>query len=117
MDDDRDFDEILGFGARLRMLAQLQGAYLDQLRDQGLDDEQAFTLLRDWSSRAYDWTLRPPAPTAAPAPPTASDQPRPDPSQADPAEPYLLSIDELERELRLLDDTPFGDADDVDQAA
>lgn len=116
MDDARDFEEILGFGARLRMLAQLQAAYLDQLRDQGMDDEQSFTLVRDWSSRAYDWTMRPPAPTSAPAPPLAVPEPR-DPSVADPEESYLLGIDELERELRLLDEHPLSDADDVDQAA
>jgi len=58
-----DLNDLLVFGERLKLLAKLQGTYLDELRGEGFEDEQAFQLVRDWSNRGFDWTVRwvPPA--------------------------------------------------------
>lgn len=116
MDSERDHGEIMQLSARLRLFAQLQGAYMDVLREQGFDDDQAFQLIRDWSTRGFEWTLRPtvaaflPELPGRPGQPPSHDAARlDDPSSAAPDEPYLLAIDELERELRLLDEEPGVD--------
>lgn len=107
-----DLNDLLVFGERLKLLAQLQASYLDELRSEGFDDDQAFQLVRDWSNRGFDWTVRwvPPAGSFEDQlrdvqhglqPPSegeqVSDAPATrggDPSVASGNEPYLLPFDE-----------------------
>ena len=102
-----DLNDLLVFGERLKLLAQLQASYLIELRAEGFEDEQAYQLVRDWSSRGFDWTVRWVPPSASiedelrqaeavlgplpdvPEPPASVDA-----STELPSEPYLLPYDE-----------------------
>lgn len=75
MEPGRHFDQIMDWNEKLRLLAHLQSEYRGLLAEQGFDDEQAFTLVRDWSHRVWDWTTR-----------SAFE----DPTTAGFGEPYLL---------------------------
>lgn len=90
-----DLNELLAISERLRLLASVQASYLDELQGHGMDEEQAFSLVRDWSQRGFDWTMR-----WVPAPPVLDldipGEPHStgDPSVATDDEPYLLPYDE-----------------------
>ncbi len=115
MERPEDVDIVLQWGHRLKLYAELQGAYYERLRSCGLDEDHAFQLLREWTIRTIGWAssnvemelfgpaaMDPPAPGAAPPMPPgwgvlmALD----DPSTAAPDEPYLM-----------LDDDSLSDAD------
>jgi hypothetical protein len=94
---------------RLRVLAQLQSAYWDELLARGFDQSIAEQLMLDWSRHAYGMTFRAlpdvgghvalddllgvPSDGAQPAPPTGSD-----PSRVPPGEPWLQLVQELDVE-------------------
>ena len=104
-----DVDIVLQWGHRLKLFAELQGAYYERLRSCGFDEDHAFQLVREWTVRTVGWASSnvelelfgqyemhaPPPPGAAPAPPDGmgSLHALPDPTNAPSDEPYLL-IDE-----------------------
>lgn len=109
MDRPEDVDIVLQWGHRLKLYAELQGAYYERLRSCGLDEDHAFQLLREWTIRTIGWAsssvemdmfgsaaIEPPPPGAAPPMPpgwgvlTALG----DPSVAEPDEPYLMLDDD-----------------------
>jgi hypothetical protein len=120
MDDREDIDLVLQWGHRLKLYAELQGAYYEHLRGFGMDEEHAFQLVREWTLRTIGWAsssghaalLDPfaevPPPGAAPTPPpgwSVGLHVVDDPSVAPPDEPYLLS-----------DEDTSGVIDDADAA-
>lgn len=123
MDEWHDYDQLMDWTDRLRMLAHVQGSYLDVLREQGFDAEQSFVLVRDWSGRVYDWTTRqqmgfPPFAQV----PVAGDLV--DPSGVTPGEPYLIVTDdpmaetaEANGEAAGVSDEPLVDDQHLDEAA
>lgn len=102
---EHDIEQIMRWNERLRLLAQLQGTYNELLQENGFGSEESFNLVRDWSHRAWDWTFRDTAPSfpelpemGPPREPAIADPflNAPDPSSADPSEPYLILLDPLE---------------------
>jgi hypothetical protein len=103
MEDNASFDELndlLVFGERLRLLASLQATYLDELRGHGFDEDQSFTLVRDWSQRAFDWTVRyVPTPASLDHELIGVDSGSgEDPSTAPADGPYLLPFDDQDEQ-------------------
>lgn len=55
MNSSDDLDQLARWHERLPVYARTQGSYLNDLLAQGFDQEQAFLLVRDWSSRTMYW--------------------------------------------------------------
>ncbi|MCW2924682.1 MAG: hypothetical protein JWM98_2086 [Thermoleophilia bacterium] len=125
MDDElRTLHEAMVVKDRLRMLAELQATYWEDLLARGFDGNFAEQLVLDWSRHAYGMTLRSmpepsldaglddllgrdlpePAAGAQPEAPRADS----DPSRVPPGEPWL----QLVQDLDLPSDAAEGDVDD-----
>lgn len=116
MDDElRMLHEAMVVKDRLRVLAELQATYWEELLARGFDQSIAEQLMLDWSRHAYAMTfpstpdrsveagldelLGTPASAARPTPPV---EPGSDPSRVPPGEPWL----------QLVQDTDLDDEDD-----
>ncbi len=105
----RILHEAMVIKERLRLLAELQSTYWDELLERGFDQSVAEQLMLEWSRHAYGMTFR-----AMPEPDTgesldellldtpggleAAAQPRGigDPSSVPPGEPWLQLVDDLD---------------------
>lgn len=128
MDDElRILHEAMVVKERLKVLAELQSTYWEELLARGFDQGVAEQLMMEWSRHAYGMTFRaisepsldqeidellgfdvpvdPPHGAQPPAPPRNSG----DPSSVPPGEPWLQLVQELEAEDE--------DADSGDQRA
>lgn len=136
MDEDlRILHEAMVVSERLRVLAQVQVAYWEELTGRGIESSVAEQLVLEWSRHAYPMTFRalpepvidgnldalladadrrtagsdpsaqPPAPVAVTG----------DPSSVPPGEPWLQLVDELPVEELPADD--HADEDDASQPA
>jgi hypothetical protein len=108
---------------RLRLLADLQVTYWEELLSRGFDQSMAEQLMMEWSRHAYGMTFRAlPDPTSTfsselgdllgpeagaqpPAPPTGGD-----PSSVPSGEPWLQLVEDLD--LEDVDDDAHGSAED-----
>lgn len=99
---------------RLRLLAELQATYWDELLARGFDQSVAEQLMLEWSRHAYGMTFRalpepsldsqlddllghshaPPLGAQPPAPPRSGS----DPSRVPPGEPWLQLVQDLDLE-------------------
>lgn len=124
MDDElRILHEAMVVKDRLRVLAELQAAYWEELLARGFDQSIAEQLMLEWSRHAYGMTFRAmPEPSldsalgdllGEPGAPSTGAQPEPprpgsDPSRVPPGEPWL----------QLVQDVDLGDVeDDADDRA
>ena len=126
MDDElRILHEAMVVKDRLRVLAELQATYWEELIARGFESSVAEQLMLEWSRHAYGMTFRAlPEPSVdseldellrgVPSPPDGAQPPRPegsssgDPSRVPPGEPWL----------QLVQDVDFDDdADDAADAA
>ena len=104
---------------RLRVLAELQATYWEELLARGFDQSIAEQLMLEWSRHAYGMTFRAlPEPTmlddllghgadSAPTPPRNSAN---DPSSVPPGEPWLQLVQDVD--LDDLDDDASTSRDD-----
>jgi len=84
-----DLDQLSRWHERLPVYARTQGSYLNDLLAQGFDQEQAFLLVRDWSSRTMYWACD--ARQAFPEAPDFIPLDAEDPSCAQGSEEYLIA--------------------------
>lgn len=120
MDDEmRMLNEALVVKERLRVLAELQATYWEELLARGFDQGIAEQLMLEWSRHAYQMTFRAMPepnldseldellgpPSAAPAVGAQPAGPVGDPSSVPPGEPWLQLVEDVDAEL------------DADQAA
>lgn len=115
MDDElRTLQEAMAIKGRLRMLAELQASYFEELTGCGFDGSVAEQLLLDWSRHAYGMTFKSmPEPSfdasldellggAPDAPPVGAQPPAPDaasdPSRVPPGEPWLQLVQDFDLE-------------------
>lgn len=109
MDDElRILHEAMVLKDRLRVLAELQSTYWEELLARGFDQGIAEQLLVEWSRNAYGMTFRAlPEPQleqdlddllgpAQPAGPAAAGD---DPTSVPPGEPWLQLVDDVDAEL------------------
>jgi hypothetical protein len=125
MDDElKIMHEAMVVKERLRVLAELQAAYWDELLARGFDQSIAEQLMMDWSRHAYGMTFR-----AMPDPSldagldellggmgssavSAQSDGSGDPSRVPPGEPWLQLVQDIES-----DDDGGGDAASSDERA
>lgn len=106
-----DLDQLLQWGERVRLYAQLQGAYLGHLREAGFEEEHAFALVREWTTRTISWTVdtRHPAPGFGNGPFELIAPGQPPTPSAPPDPPELMGHvfhlnDDAARHLRAVED-------------
>ena len=126
MDDElRMLHEAMVIKERLRVLAELQAAYWDELLARGFHESIAEQLMFEWSRNAYGMTMRslpepvideelfrllgPSQPDRAPEPPMTS-RPVGDPSRVPPGEPWLQLVQDAD-ELDECDDAEPGQSE------
>lgn len=112
MDDElRMLHEAMVIKERLRVLAELQASYWEELLARGFDQSIAEQLMLEWSRNAYGMTMRslpepaideelfrllgPAQPDGAPRPPQG-DRPIGDPSRVPPGEPWLQLVQDVD---------------------
>ncbi len=133
MDDElRILHEAMVVKERLKVLAELQSSYWDELLARGFDQSVAEQLMMEWSRHAYGMTFRAidgssidagiddllgTVPSSVEAPPDGAQPPAPPRSSGDPSsvplgEPWLQLVQDVEAS-----DDEDADADTGDQRA
>ena len=114
MDDEmRMLNDVMAVKERLRVLAELQASYLEDLLARGLEQSTAEQLMMDWSRHAYGMTFHElPAPSidqelfellgpsmddVVSAGPSGTPSPD-DPSRVPPGEPWLQLVQDVEED-------------------
>jgi hypothetical protein len=134
MDDElRILHEAMVVKERLKVLAELQSTYWEELLARGFDQGVAEQLMMEWSRHAYGMTFRampepsldseldellgaaPAAPSVSDTPPDGAQPPRPprslgDPSSVPPGEPWLQLVQDTESDDDASEIGPDADA-------